>query len=314
MYVVADSPRTIMASLPISHTFTVKQYLRISEDEREAVERSCSNLPSPAWVRIKHGNYKGDIGYILDSDPLNHLIAILIPPQHFPYPMPGRSVALLDQFHLPNDQTVCDVICDGKVIGFSYKGERYYKGLLLKNFHRDHLELVTSPHADDIQLHMESRFDTPFVKKTLAAFSLQFMCIGNSARVIAGELRPNVGTVISTDHVLGSVCLETIFDGKRRSIDVRLEDVEHIFCVGDDVRVVAGPYLGLEGQIIQISDDVFHVCQGVSKEEVRLMQLKSKQSNTRCIGTCFEVLFRPLPFASHPPFIIAHAATLILSP
>ncbi|KAG1875896.1 hypothetical protein C8R48DRAFT_768751 [Suillus tomentosus] len=261
LYVVADSPRTITASLPISHTFAVKQYLRISEDEREAVERSCSKLPSPAWVRIKHGNYKGDIGYILDSDPLNHLIAILIPPRRFPYPMPGRSVALLDRFRLPNGQTVRDVICDGKVIGFSYKGERYYKGLLLKNFHRDHLELVASPHADDIRLHMESGVDTPFVKKTLAAFSLQFMRIGDSARVIAGELRPN--------------------------------DVEHIFCVGDDVRVVAGPYLGLEGQIIQISDDVFHVCQGVSKEEV----LVSRYYLDRC--PLHHILHSSLPTQQH---------------
>jgi hypothetical protein len=105
-----------------------------------------------------------------------------------------------------------------------------------------------------------------------------------------------------------------ILGGNQRLIDVRLEDVDRIFCVGDDVRVVAGPYLGLEGQIIQISNNMFHVCQGVSKEEVRLVpKLKSKQSNTRCIGTCFEVLFRPSPFASHPPFIAAHAATLRLS-
>ncbi|KAG2052326.1 hypothetical protein BDR06DRAFT_973112 [Suillus hirtellus] len=261
LYVVADNPRTITVLLPISHTFAVKQYLRISEDEHEAVERSCSKLPSPAWVRIKHGNYKGDIGYVLDSDPLNHLIAILIPPQRFPYPMPGRSVALLDRFRLPNGQTVHDMICDGKVIGFSYKGERYYKGLLLKNFHHDHLELVTSPHADDIRLHMESGFDTPFVKKTLAAFSLQFMRIGDLARVIAGELRPN--------------------------------DVEHIFCVGDDVRVVAGPYLGLEGQIIQISDDVFHICQGVSKEEV----LVSRYYLDHC--PLHHILHSSLPMQQH---------------
>jgi hypothetical protein len=157
---------------------------------------------------------------------------------------------------------------------------------------------------------MESGFDTPFVKKTLAAFSLQFLCIGG---VIAGELQSNIGTVISTDYVLGSVHLEMILGGNRRSIDIQLEDVDCIFHVGDDVQVVAGPYLALEGQIIQISDNMFHVCQGVSKEEVRLvLKLKSKQSNTRCIGTCFEVLFRPLPFASHPPFIAAHTATLRL--
>jgi len=188
LYVVADSPRAIMASLPISHAFAVKQYLRVPDDERKAVEHSGSKLPSPAWVRIKHGKYKGNIGYVLNSNPSNHLIAILIPPRCFPYPMPSRSVALLDQFRLPNDQMVRDVICDGKVTGFSYKGEQYYKGLLLKNFHCDRLELVASPHVDDIRLHMESGFDTPFIKKTLAAFSLQFLCIGDSVRVIAGEL------------------------------------------------------------------------------------------------------------------------------
>lgn len=51
-------------------------------------------------------------------------------------------------------------------------------------------------------------------------------------------------------------------------MDVPLEDVEHVFCVGDEVRVVAGSYMGLEGHIVQISDDMFHVCQDVSKEEV----------------------------------------------
>ncbi|KAG1794535.1 uncharacterized protein HD556DRAFT_1474554 [Suillus plorans] len=268
LYVVADSPRTIAASLPTSHAFAVKQYLRISDEEREAVDGSCSNLPNPAWVRIKYGQYKGDIGYVFDSDQSNGLIAILIPPRCFPYPMPGGSVALFDQFRLPDNQTVSDLIRDGKVVGCSYKGEHYYMGLLLKHFHCDRLELVASPHADDIRLHMQSGFDTPFVKKTLVAFSMQFLRLGDSARVIAGELCSKVGTVVLTDHTSGSVRLEMIFDGHRNEIDVRLEDIEHIFCVGDQVRVVAGPYLGLEGHVIQISDDMFHICQDVSKEEV----------------------------------------------
>jgi ribosomal protein L24 len=253
LYVVADSPRTIAASLPSSHAFAVKRYIRISE-----------------WVRVRYGKHKGDIGYVFDSDQSNGLIAILIPPRCFPYPMPSGSVALLDRLRLPNNQTVRDLNRDGKVIGCSYKGEQYYMGLVLKHFHRDRLELVASPHADDIQLHMQSGFDTPFVKKTLAVFSMQFLRIGDSARVISGELRSKIGTVVSTDHASGSVCLEIILDGHRSGIDVRLEDIERVFCVGDEVRVVAGPYLGLEGHIIQISDDMFHVCQDGSKEEVRL--------------------------------------------
>ncbi|KIK32639.1 hypothetical protein CY34DRAFT_101025, partial [Suillus luteus UH-Slu-Lm8-n1] len=199
-------------------------------------------LPNPAWVRIKCGKHKSDIGYVFDPDPSNGLIAVLVPPRCFPYPMPSGSVALLDRFRLPDDQTVRDLTRDGKVIGFSFKKEQYYMGLVLKYFHRDRLELVTSPHADDIQLHMQSGFDTPFVKKTLAAFSTQFLRTGDSARIISGELRSKIGTV----------------------------DMERLFRVGDEVQVVAGPYMGLEGHIIQISDDMFHVCQDVSKEEVRL--------------------------------------------
>jgi ribosomal protein L24 len=270
LYVVADSPRTITASLPTSHAFAVKQYTRISEEERRAVDGSVSKLPNPAWVRIKCGKHKSDIGYVFDPDPSNGLIAILVPPRCFPYPMPSGSVALLDRFRLPDDQTVRDLTRDGKVIGFSFKEEQYYMGLVLKYFHRDRLELVAYPHADDIQLHMQSGFDTPFVKKTLAAFSTQFLRTGDSARIISGELRSKIGTVVSTDHVSGSVCLEIILDGHQSEIDVRLEDMERLFRVGDEVRVVAGPYLGLEGHIIQISDDMFHVCQDVSKEEVRL--------------------------------------------
>lgn len=270
LYVVADSPRTITASLPTSHVFAVKRYIRISEEERKAVGGSVSKLPNPAWVRIKCGKHKSDIGYVFDPDPSNGLIAVLVPPRCFPYPMPSGSVALLDRFRLPDDQTVRDLTRDGKVIGFSFKKEQYYMGLVLKYFHRDRLELVAYPHADDIQLHMQSGFDTPFVKKTLAAFSTQFLRTGDSARIISGELRSKIGTVVSTDHVSGSVCLEIVLDGHQSEIDVRLEDMERLFRVGDKVQVVAGPYMGLEGHIIQISDDMFHVCQDVSKEEVRL--------------------------------------------
>ncbi|KAG1895209.1 uncharacterized protein F5891DRAFT_984416 [Suillus fuscotomentosus] len=269
LYVVADSPKAISTSLPASHSFAVKQYIRISDEERQAVEHLRSKLPDPGWVRIKYGKYKGDMGYVFDSDQSNGFVTVLIALRDFPYPMPGHSVALLDRSRLPNnDQAVRDIIRDGKVAGCSYKGELYYMGLLAKQFHRDRLEIVASPHADDIRLHMQSGWDTPFVKKTLLAFSMQFLRAGDPVKIIAGGICSEASTVVSTDHAIGSARLEITLDGHRREIDVRLEDIERVFRVGDEVRVVAGPYLGLEGHIIQICDDEFHVCQAVSKEEV----------------------------------------------
>ncbi|KAG1820995.1 uncharacterized protein BJ212DRAFT_1297457 [Suillus subaureus] len=167
--VVADSPRTITALLPSSHSFAIQEYVRISEEEHQVVEHANSKLPNPGWVRIKYGKYKGNIGYIFDSDQSNGLISILIAFWDFPHPMPGGSVALLDQCLLPNDQAVHDILHDGK--------------------------------------------DMPFIRKTLR-FCRDY-CRRNSLK---------------------------------------------------------GPYLGLEGHIIQISNDMFHIYQAVSKEEVLVLR------------------------------------------
>lgn len=265
---VSDSPKTIAASLPASHSLSVKQYIRIPEEEREAVELSYSKLPSPGWVKIKQGKYKGGIGYVFDSEQSNGFVAVLVPPREFPYPMPQGSVALLDRSRLPNNETVSDITRDEKVVGWIYRGERYYMGLLLKDFHRDRLELVTYPHADDIQQHLQSEWDKPFFKKSLVAFSMQFLRVGDAARVLSGEFCSEIGMVVSTDHALGSVGLSFTLDGRNQEIEVLLQHVERVFWVGDTVRVVAGSYLGLEGHILQMNEGIFHVCQAVSNEEV----------------------------------------------
>jgi hypothetical protein len=266
--VVSDSPKTISTSLPVSHNLSVREYLRISEEEREAVERSNTKLPSPSWVRIKHGKYKDAIAYVFDSEQSNGFVKVLVPPQDFPYPMPKGCVALFDPSRLPKDTTVTNIIHDGEVVGCSFKGAKYYKGLLLKNCHRYLLEYVSSPHVDDIRLHRQSEWDTSFMQKTVAAFSMQFLRVGDAVRVVKGEVLSESGTVLSIDHILGSACLELAFDGDKVETEVSLQDMERVFRVGDTVRVVAGAYLGLEGHVIQISGDILHLCQDISKEEV----------------------------------------------
>ncbi|KAG1802905.1 uncharacterized protein HD556DRAFT_1437964 [Suillus plorans] len=270
LYVVADSPKTITNSLTSSLYLAVKQYVLISDEERETVERSCSKLPNPAWVRIKHGKYKGDIAQVFDSDLLNDLVAVLIPPRDFPYPMPRGSWSLLDRSRLPNGDAVSNINHSEEVVGCKYKGEIYYKGLLLHNFHRDRLERVVCPHADDIQLHLQSGWDQSFLKSTVVAFSMQFLHVGDWAKIVKGDLSSEIGKVASTDHPAGSATLDLSLDGHRKEIEVRLQDIERVFRVGDTVRVVAGPYLGVEGHIIEMVNDIFRLCQDVSKEEVEV--------------------------------------------
>ncbi|KAG1885840.1 uncharacterized protein F5891DRAFT_1201663 [Suillus fuscotomentosus] len=269
LYVVADSPKTIAESLPTSLCLAVKDYIRITQEEHEAVERSQFEFPIPAWVRIKKDKYRGDLAQVFENLP-NGAVAVLIVARDFPYPMPRGSRALVERSRLPKNKTVDDLLHDDQVVGWKYKGECYYKGLLLKTFPRDRLEIVASPHVDDIRMHLDSEWNKPFLKKTLVAFSKQFLRAGDCARVVEGSLRGELGTVISTDHALGIIVLESAFDGHLKETEVRLQDIDRIFRVGDAVRVIAGSYLGLEGNIVQMSGDIFHVCQSVTNEHVEV--------------------------------------------
>ncbi|KAG1858586.1 hypothetical protein C8R48DRAFT_775023 [Suillus tomentosus] len=268
IYVVADSPKTIFDSLPASHSLAVRQCLRITDVEREAVEGSLFQFPGPAWVRIRHGPHRGCIGRV--ESQTESSVKILIPPLRFPYPMPRGTRALLDRSRLPTNKTVSDIIRDNEVVGLTYEGQSYYMGLLLKDFHRDNLELLASPHIDDIRLHLESGWDKPFLKKTVVSFSMQFLRMGDWVRVLKGSLRGESGQVISTDHTIGTASLEFTFDGRLEQIELRLEDIERVFKVGDTVKAIAGPYLGLEGHVIQMRQDIFDICQDISNEQVEI--------------------------------------------
>ncbi|KAG0703420.1 hypothetical protein DFH29DRAFT_998559 [Suillus ampliporus] len=264
LYVVADSPKTIAKSLPFSLYLTMKQYVRISDEEREVVERSYNKLPNPAWVRIKHGKYQGDIAQVFNSDLPNGFIA-----------------SLLDRSRLPNGNTVSDINDGEEVVGFKFKGETYYMGLLLHNFHRDRLERVVCPHADDIQLHLQSGWNQSFLKRTVVVFLMQFLHVGDWARIVKGDLSSEIREVTSTDHPAGSATLKLILSGQRKKVELRLQDIERMFQIDDTM-----------------ADDIFCICQDVSKEQVEV----SKHYLDRCpLGHALQArlptqqIFKPPP-------------------
>lgn len=108
------------------------------------------------------------------------------------------------------------------------------------------------------------------MKESIIAFLMQFLRVGNLARIVRGSLCGELGNVVSTDHTLGSVCLECACDGHPTEVEVALQDIERVFRIGDTIRIVASSYLSLEGHIIQICEDICHVCQYGTNEEVNM--------------------------------------------
>ncbi|KAG2136428.1 hypothetical protein DEU56DRAFT_756334 [Suillus clintonianus] len=272
LYIVSDSPKTILQSLPHSHSSCVTKWDRISDQESESVDRANLKLPDPCWVRIKLGKYKGDIAYVFDPEQTNNFVQVLIPPRDFPYPMPKGSVALFDRSRIPANSST-DIIRRGIVVGWSYKGEEYYGGLLKKNFHRYMIELIYVPHPDAIRLHLQSGFDVSFVKKAETTYSLQMLRAGDSVRLTRGEFPSEIGTVLAVDHQSGgTLTIELKLDGVSTKIESRLQDVERVFWVGDEVKVVAGVYLGIQGHIVSKMGDMYDVCQHGTNELVQVSQ------------------------------------------
>ncbi|KAG1721950.1 uncharacterized protein EDB91DRAFT_1088302 [Suillus paluster] len=271
LYVTSDSPLTILSALPEALKVSIKKWDRLDDDEANAVNALRLKFPHPAWLRIKRGKYKDAIAYVFDSEQTNSFVTVLVPPREFPYEMPKGSVALFDPSRLPTGISTSDIIRDGQVVGSKYKGEEYYGGLLKKNFHRYCTELVHVPHPDAIRLHLQSGWDTPFCKKSEIAFSKQLLRSGDLVRLTTADLIGQMCTVLTIDHAFGgSVKLQFDLDGRSKEIEARVDDVERVFAVGDEVRVVAGTYLGLEGHVVQKDTDIFHICQSGTQEQVEV--------------------------------------------
>jgi ribosomal protein L24 len=99
--------------------------------------------------------------------------------------------------------------------------------------------------------------------------------------------------------------------GQQKEVELQLQDIEHVFQIGDTVQVVAGSCLGVEGHIIQMLDDVFCLCQDISKEEASVSFHFSILQNhlTKPIGGSFKVLSRLLPSEPHVASMTTNAAT-----
>ncbi|KAG2031209.1 hypothetical protein BDR03DRAFT_1016296 [Suillus americanus] len=247
LYIMSNSPRTILTSIPQSHAVAIKKWEVISEDEETAVNVLCLKFPSPAWLRIKRGKYKDTIAYIFNSEQVNNFVTVLIPPREFPYDMPKESVTLFDPLRLPSGISMTNVIHDGQVVTLKFKGEESYCSLLKKNFHQYCTELVPVPHPDDLRLHLQSGWDTAFVKKAEITFSKQQLRIGECVQLHTPDLTGQICTILATDHVFGgSVKLAFHLDGRRKEIEATLKDVERVFNIGDEVRVVA---IGTQQQV-----------------------------------------------------------------
>jgi hypothetical protein len=83
------------------------------------------------------------------------------------------------------------------------------------------------------------------------------------------DLLGQICMVINTDHAFGSSAkLEFNFNGQQKAIKAKLDHVECMFNMSDEVSIVAGSYSGVQGHIVERNEDIFTVCQSGTLEQV----------------------------------------------
>ncbi|KAG2086017.1 uncharacterized protein F5147DRAFT_659334 [Suillus discolor] len=272
LYVVADSPKTISESLPFSLHLAVKRYDRISDEECEAVKRSCRQFPNPAWVRFKHDKYKGDIAQVFDSDLPNDVVAVLVPPRELPYPMPRGSRSLLDRSRLPNEDAVSDINHGEEVIGCKYNGERYYMGLLLKKNMLSALMLTT----------YNSTYNLGGTK--LSSNQLCLRKPGDVVRVARGPEYPAKGVVRSVDFP--NTCLTLLSEIDHSLVHVPIGFVIKVYNVsldsfkkdiGQEVFIIGGGRKGYRATLYSFnSTDCTVALHGQQHTKIQLKDVATR--------------------------------------
>ncbi|KAG1859464.1 hypothetical protein C8R48DRAFT_673997 [Suillus tomentosus] len=134
------------------------------------------------------------------------------------------------------------IICDGEEVGFKDKGKEYYVWL-------GHAILQT------VQI----------------VFSKRLLRSGDLVCLNTPDLVRQICMILMADHAFGgSAKLAFDLDSQCKETEDRLQDVELIFRVGDEVQVVARDYLGLQGHVVQRNNDIFCICQSGTQEQVEV--------------------------------------------
>ena len=235
------------------------------------VSTPCKVFASAFWVRVKHGIYNNDIGYVLSRD--EDKLDILVAPQQCPYDdwqqllfdiNRARRAGCTVTVEQPSDARGGVVTCHGLI---------YHHGLLLRSFLKCVLEVVEVPHPDSIVFHVLAGIHPSLICQTILMFSAQLWRQDDLVHIVKGDLHDRLGCIISIDLENQSATIDTNSDGDDGEAEVfacPIFDLQCEYRCGDWVKNFAGDDRGVEGCVLYCVDEMLTLsaCQHGERNEV----------------------------------------------
>lgn len=279
-------PRTRMILVPVKE---MPDLLRVQKSEE---------LLPGGWVRIKRGKYQGDLAQIEDVETNGLEVTVRLVPR-LDYGMnedtvrpavdpkrkrPGTSAAVAR----PPQRLFSEAEAKkkhGKYLSaasglggksWSYLGETYVDGFLIKNMKVQHLITKNvNPRLEEVTMFARgsedgtSNLDLASLAETLKNATAEDSYLpGDPVEVFRGEQQGIVGRTVSTRGDIVSLQVTAgALTGQR--IDAPMKSLRKRFREGDHVKVIGGSrYQDELGMVVQVKDDTVTLLSDMSMQEI----------------------------------------------
>lgn len=286
-------PTTIIRSFgaQIDTLYAHRNIIRLPEEEKHLLQRYMqrkeeltSNFPVGAWVKVKQGMFKGDIGRVRESVEGTDVLAIEVIPriralgrkrsrEGSRAGRPGK--ALVPAAELENCGKYWRLMDGERIQGREVEmgnGELYTeKGLRILTVTGLHFVHRYHPNAEEIQAFTEAGIDTE--AETNAMFARR----GCKVTLRKGAMRGKTGTVdaIDGDEVRVKLGGERDLCGTG-IVGCGLADLKRVFEEGGSVRIRIGGLKGRCGMIIAVTEEELVIVDHDDKSQVRRTHRKKK--------------------------------------
>ncbi|KAJ1815480.1 transcription elongation factor spt5, partial [Coemansia sp. RSA 2598] len=294
IYVEARSLADAQAALEgIAGAFSYQMTLVPIDDMVDVVRirKQEARLNPGAWVRIRRGNYAGDLAQVVAVIEASESVEVRMLPR-IDYSAEGRaskgSRPAQRLFSVEEAQRVDPRGLSSRQNEILWRGERYIGGYLHKDVRITSLQTTdVSPTLDEIaRFAAGDAGENGDEQAAIAALASQAAAAsinapktsgsdlqpGEIVEVIEGDLAGVVGTIRSID-VDGTIRVVPELGGLKRGalMGFPAAQLRKRFRTGDHVQVLAGRHRGATGMVLSVADSVVTLYTDVSREEIRVL-------------------------------------------
>lgn len=254
-----------------------------------AVESKAIDLSRDTWVRMKIGNYKGDLAKVVDVDNVRQRVTVKLIPridlQALANKLEGREVAKKKPFVPPprfmnvdearelhirverrRDPMTGDYF--ENIGGMLFKDGFLYKTVSMKSISAQNIQ----PTFDELE-----KFRTPGEngESDIASLSTLFanrkkghFMKGDAVIVIKGDLKNLKGWIEKVDEE--NVHIRPEMKGLPKTLAVNSKELCKYFEPGNHVKVVSGTQAGATGMVLKVEQHVLIILSDTTKEDIRV--------------------------------------------